>query len=74
MEGEVELGQIVDISDSIASFSQIENQSVAPESQAEISESKNTFSPFYRLGNLYIVFSAYGPRWKGKRQRWRYEY
>lgn len=40
MEGEVELGQIVDISDSIASFSEIENQSIVPESQAEISESK----------------------------------
>ena len=40
MEGEVELGQIVDISDSMASFSEIENQSIVPESQAELSESK----------------------------------
>lgn len=40
MEGEVELGQIVDLNDSIASFSKMENESIVPESQANLSESK----------------------------------
>ena len=39
MEGEVELGHIVDIDDSIASFSEIENRSIVPESEANMSES-----------------------------------
>lgn len=39
MEGEIELGQIVDINDSIASFLNIENKSIAAESEANMSES-----------------------------------
>jgi len=38
MEGQIELAQIVNLSDSIASFSKIENESIAPESQAQLSE------------------------------------
>jgi hypothetical protein len=38
MEGEVELRHIVDIDDSIASFSEIENMSIVPESEANLSE------------------------------------
>lgn len=34
MEGEVELGQLVDINESIAEFSKIDNESILPESEA----------------------------------------
>jgi hypothetical protein len=38
MEGEVELGQVVDVDDSIAEFSKIDNESVLPESEANLDE------------------------------------
>ena len=38
MEGEVELGQVVDINDSIADFSKIDNESILPESEANLDE------------------------------------
>ncbi|CAI2373579.1 unnamed protein product [Moneuplotes crassus] len=38
MEGQIELAQIVNLSDSVASFSKIENESIVPESQAHLSE------------------------------------
>lgn len=40
MEGQIELGQLVNLSDSVASFSKIENESIVPESQAHLSQSK----------------------------------
>lgn len=38
MEGEVELCKMVEINESIAEFSQIENESVLPESEANLDE------------------------------------
>ncbi len=41
MEGQVELAQIVNISASMKSFSKIDNESIAPESQANLSQSNS---------------------------------
>ena len=38
LEGEVELGNLVELNESIASFSKIENESILPESEANQSE------------------------------------
>ena len=38
MEGEVELGQMVEINDSIAEFSKIDNESIVPQSEFNKSE------------------------------------
>lgn len=41
MEGEIELGQIVDLNESVASFNKLENENIVPESQANESNSKD---------------------------------
>jgi len=41
MEGEVELGQKVDINDSLADFSKIDNDSILPESEANLDERRS---------------------------------